>query len=78
MTVDLQQHELLKFLLRSAGTSMAAIARKLEVSQSSVTVVCQGYRRSHRIQAAIAEQLDTTPQLLFPDRYPEQEGSTNS
>ena len=78
MTVDLQQHELLKFLLRRAGSSMAAIARKLCVSQSSVTVVCQGYRRSHRIQTAIADQLGTTPQQLFPDRYPAEEGSANN
>ncbi|AQS50273.1 hypothetical protein BMG03_20450 (plasmid) [Thioclava nitratireducens] len=70
MTVDLEQHELLKFRLRLAGTSMAKIARSLGITQSTVTVVSQGYRRSHRVQSAIANQLGTTPEELFPDRYP--------
>ncbi|WP_417607301.1 helix-turn-helix domain-containing protein [Primorskyibacter flagellatus] len=78
MSIDLQQHELLKFKLRSNGSSLASIARLLGVSQSTVTVVCQGYRRSHRIQSAIADQLGTTPQQLFPDRYPAEEGSANN
>lgn len=69
MKIDLQHHEFLKFQLRSAGTSMAQVARKLGISQSSVTVVSQGYRRSHRVQEEIARQLGTTPQLLFPERY---------
>lgn len=69
MSVDLQHHELLKFKLRSVGSSLTDISNRLGVSQSTVTVVCQGYRRSHRIQTAIAERLGTTPQRLFPDRY---------
>lgn len=76
MTVDLQFHELLKYRLRSAGSSMAQIARSLGISQSSVTVVSQGYRRSHRIQEEIARQLNTTPQDLFPDRYSGKEAHT--
>jgi len=54
---------------------MAEIARTLGIKQSSVTVVSQGYRRSHRVQSAIATQLGTTPQKLFPDRYPAEEDS---
>ncbi|WP_045393573.1 helix-turn-helix domain-containing protein [Falsirhodobacter sp. alg1] len=69
MKVDLQQHEFLKFQLRLAGSSMAKIAQLLGISQSSVTVVSQGYRRSHRVQLEIAEHLGTTPEALFPDRY---------
>ncbi|NDW02688.1 MULTISPECIES: helix-turn-helix domain-containing protein [unclassified Salipiger] len=38
-----------------------------------MTVVSQGYRKSHRIQKAIAKQLGITPQQLFPDRYAEEE-----
>ena len=56
---------------------MAGIARTLGISQSSVTVVSQGYRRSHRVQHAIADQLGTTPQELFPDRYDAEEGPAN-
>lgn len=75
MKVDLKKHERLKFRLRLAGSSMAKIARQLGISQSSVTVVCQGYRKSHRVQTEIAEHLGTTPQKLFPDRYTAEEDS---
>lgn len=74
MKVDLESHEILKCRLRLAGSSMAKIARTLGISQSSVTVVSQGYRRSHRVQREIADQLGTTPQQLFPDRYEAEEG----
>ena len=57
---------------------MAKIARSLGISQSSVTVVSQGYRRSHRVQREIADQLGTTPQELFPDRYAAEEGIKTS
>lgn len=73
MSVDLQRHQMLKLRLRSKGSSFAQIARNLSVLQSSVTVVSQGYRRSHRIQAAIATELQTTPADLFPERYPGKE-----
>lgn len=73
MSVDLQRHELVKFRLRAGGSSFAEIARAEGVLQSSVTVVSQGYRRSHRIQAAIAKAFGTTPQELFPERYAEKE-----
>ncbi|MFV0409535.1 MAG: hypothetical protein ACK5LJ_07500 [Paracoccus sp. (in: a-proteobacteria)] len=39
MKADLENHELLKFRLRLAESSMAKIARSLGISQSSVTVV---------------------------------------
>ena len=76
MSVDLRRHELVKFRLRAEGSSLASIARELGVLQSSVTVVSQGYRRSHRIQTAIAVALGTTPQTLFPYRYPKKEDLT--
>lgn len=76
MTVDLQFHELLKCRLRLAGSSMAQISKTLGITQSSVTVVSQGYRRSHRIQTEIARQLNTTPEALFPDRYSGKEAHT--
>ena len=68
MKPDLEKHEFLKFRLRQRGTSMAQIARELEITQGSVTVVSQGYRRSRRIEAALAEALGVTAQELFPDR----------
>ncbi|WP_083554244.1 helix-turn-helix domain-containing protein [Paracoccus sp. SM22M-07] len=62
---------MLKLRLRSKGSSLAQVARNLSVLQSSVTVVSQGYRRSHRIQEAIATELQTTPSDIFPERYTE-------
>ena len=69
MSVDLSLHADLKQRLRQTGSSLTDIANKLGVLQSTVTVVSQGYRKSHRIQTALALQLGTTPSSLFPDRY---------
>ncbi len=62
-------HETIKYQLRMAGTSLSEVARDLGVAQSTVTTVSQGYRKSHRIQSAIASKLGTTPEALWPDRY---------
>lgn len=70
MCVDLKQHEYRKARLRVAGTSLSEIARQLSLSHTSVTVVSQGYRRSARIEAAIAAALGEKPSTTFPDRYP--------
>ena len=69
LNVDLEFHERLKCQLRLAGSSMANISRSLGISQSSVTVVSQGYRRSRRIEAEIARQLGTSAEKLFADCY---------
>ncbi|WP_353429377.1 helix-turn-helix domain-containing protein [Paracoccus denitrificans] len=53
------------------------IARELGKTPASVSLVSQGLRRSQRIQRAIAEKLDTTPENIWPDRY-EQEGTMKS
>jgi len=50
MSVDLSLHADLKQRLRQTGSSLTDIANKLGVLQSTVTVVSQGYRKSHRIQ----------------------------
>lgn len=76
MSVDRDFHEILKCRLRLIGSSMSEVAKTLGIAQSSVTVVSQGYRTSHRVQSEIARQLDTTPEALFPDRYPQQEEDT--
>lgn len=74
MSVDLLRHSDVKVRLRERGSSLTRIANQLGVLQSTVTVVSQGYRRSHRIEAAIAGALGVTPQELFPERYSAQEG----
>jgi len=55
--------------LRLKGSSLAQIARELDVTPTTVTIVCQGFRRSRRIEAAIATRLGVAPERLWPDRY---------
>ena len=62
--------------LKAAGTSISALARELGVAPATVTIVSQGHRRSHRIQAAIARKLGLDVQKLFPERYGEDEMPT--
>ncbi len=69
MAVDLVLHEHLKARLRIAGSGINALASEIGVSPSSVTVVSQGYRRSQRIEKALAAKLGTTAEQLWPDRY---------
>lgn len=69
MRPALEQHERIKMRLRLAGSSLSAIARQLGVAATTVTSVSQGYRRSRRIEAAIADKLGVTTEALWPDRY---------
>lgn len=69
MLVSLRRHESIKMRLRLAGSSLADVARELGVSASTVTTVSQGYRRSARIQAAIARKLSMSPTKLWAERY---------
>lgn len=71
MVPDLAHHAKIRDELRSAGISISALARELGVAAASVTIVSQGHRRSHRIQAAIADKLGRDVRELFPDRYGE-------
>lgn len=70
MHPSLEQHERIKMRLRLAGSSLADVARELGVKATTVTSVSQGYRRSRRIEAAIAHKLGIAPDQLWPDRYP--------
>ena len=65
-----RQHERIKFWLKLKGSSLAQIARELQVAPTTVTTVSQGMRRSRRIEAAIADRLGMAPSRLWPDRYP--------
>ncbi|MEN8720210.1 MULTISPECIES: helix-turn-helix domain-containing protein [Pseudomonadota] len=74
MRPALEQHERIKMRLRVAGSSLAEVARELGVAGTSVTSVSQGYRRSRRIESAIADKLGVVPSSLWPDRYPDGAG----
>ncbi len=73
LVVDLEKHERIKCALRISGSSLAKLSRELGLSISSVSTVSQGYRRSRRIQKAIAEQLGKSPEELWPERYQTEE-----
>lgn len=69
MRAALVHHERIKMRLRLVGSSLSEIARELGVRPTTVTSVSQGYRRSRRIEAAIASKLSCTAEHLWPDRY---------
>ena len=68
------EHEHIKWLLKKNDTSLADIARALNVGPSAVTLVCKGRGRSRRIEAAIAAATGLKPEQLWPDNYPTQKG----
>ena len=70
MSPSLEQHERIKMRLRLVGSSLADIARELGVRATTVSSVSQGYRRSRRIEAAIAHKLGLTAERLWEARYP--------
>ena len=69
MRRERERHERIKMRLRLAGSSLSQVARELGVQPTTVTSVCQGHRRSSRIEQLIATKLSTTPAVLWPDRY---------
>lgn len=69
MRASLRQHERIKMRLRLCGSSLAEVARELGVARTTVTSVSQGYRRSRRIESAIADKLGQPTERVWPDRY---------
>lgn len=64
---DRQRREWIKYQLRLKDSSMAKIARRLGVSRQAVTnALVSPYPRMER---AIAYELGTTPDQLWPERY---------
>lgn len=69
MRAALVHHERIKMRLRLVGSSLSEVARELGVRPTTVTSVSQGYRRSRRIEAAIAAKLGKSAESVWPDRY---------
>jgi len=72
--IDKAKHATIRAALIECGSGISALARELSVAPSTVTVVSQGYRRSKRIEAAIAHKLGKEPFEIWPERY---EGECN-
>lgn len=78
MEPDLELHEWIKFSLRRKGSSLAQVSDELKVGQGTVTAVCQGRRRSRRIESALAKALGLAVEELFPARYSSEKREKNS
>jgi lambda repressor-like predicted transcriptional regulator len=57
----------IKAQLRKNGSSLAHVARELEVSKATVSMTLSG-DRSERIERAIAAALGLAVEVVFPDR----------
>jgi lambda repressor-like predicted transcriptional regulator len=68
--IDDKQHARIKSALALRGATLSSIARDLGVAPGTVSIVSRGYRRSRRIEKAIADALGGSPEDLWPDRYP--------
>lgn len=68
--IDLDRHARIMEQLHSRGLSFSAIARAHGCSVCAVVRVSQGHSRSKPVEARLAAALDTTPERLFPGRYP--------
>lgn len=69
--VEDKTHERIKSALALHHSSLSSIARDLGVAPGTVSIVSRGYRRSRRIEKAIADALSTSPAALWPARYPD-------
>lgn len=70
VTVNEGTHLAIKRRLSQLGKTFVEIAEQEGVSKVSVSIVSRGYRRSRRIEAAIARAINSTPEDLWPERYP--------
>lgn len=73
MDFDRERHKEIKARLKKAGCSLKDIADALNVSQSFITKVSQGWNTSKRAEAEIARRLAVHPQEIWPSRYPNKE-----
>ncbi|WP_460275914.1 helix-turn-helix domain-containing protein [Celeribacter sp. ULVN23_4] len=74
LAIDREKHARIRYELSLCGLTLAEIARRAEVSVSSVSAVSLGKSRSARIETILAHALSTCPEALFPERYPNNSG----
>ena len=68
--IDDKQHARIKSALALRGATLSSIARDLNVAPGTVSIVSRGFRRSRRIEKAIADAVGRSPAELWPQRYP--------
>nr|WP_316627692.1 helix-turn-helix domain-containing protein [uncultured Brevundimonas sp.] len=69
--IDDKKHARIKSALSLKRISLSDIARSLAVTPSTVSIVSRGFRRSRRVEQAIAQALGQAPEEVCPDRYPQ-------
>ena len=67
--IDEPNHRWIRTALKKRGLSMSDIARRLEVTPTTVCMVSRGAGRSRRIEFAIADAIGFRPHEVWPDRY---------
>ncbi|WP_446745937.1 helix-turn-helix domain-containing protein [Sphingomonas sp. OTU376] len=67
--IDDRRHTRIKSALALKGLTLSSIARDLGVAPGTVSIVSRGFRRSRRIETAIATALGCRPADLWPERY---------
>lgn len=67
------RHEQIKLALKLKGILLADVAEELGVSRALVSGALLGHFRSSRVEQAIAEHLETTPEALWSDRHHKKE-----
>ncbi|RZJ19393.1 MAG: hypothetical protein EON91_01525 [Brevundimonas sp.] len=67
--IDDKRHARIKSALGLKGLTLSDIARSLDVTPSTVSIVSRGHRRSRRIEQAIADALGSSPAQIWPNRY---------
>lgn len=67
--IDDKKHARIKSALSLKRISLSDIARSLEVTPSTVSIVSRGFRRSRRVEQAIAAALGQAPEDVWPERY---------
>ncbi|MBO9474851.1 helix-turn-helix domain-containing protein [Shimia sp. R10_1] len=68
----LEAHERLKMSLRLNGTSLAAEARKLKVSRTTLSLVGLRKLKNERIEQALAEAIGVPVSELFEPTEPQE------
>ena len=66
--VSTSQKNFIKALLVARGIKISDIARELNVSVPTVSLVISGRDNSRRIKAAVAEKLGFSPEELWPEK----------
>lgn len=67
--IDEPNHHWIRTALKKRGLSMTDIARRLDVTPTTVCMVSRGAGRSRRVEQAIADAIGFGQHEIWPERY---------